>query len=122
VLVPSGAGFDGSPTVDWLLNEGYLAKVINNISAEISETLPSKLLKILSLLEDLGCLHVESFYRKKKELEVTVALSIRNVEKYIRACIGSLLAQTTENFEIVIVEDPSFDGWKNIIDAFEDKK
>jgi nucleoside-diphosphate-sugar epimerase len=68
VLIPGGAGFNGSPTVDWLLDEGYLVKVINNISAEISETLPSRNLKSLSLLEDLGCLQVESFSRKKKDI------------------------------------------------------
>jgi GT2 family glycosyltransferase len=54
--------------------------------------------------------------------DITVAISIYNAEKYIHACVKSLLAQAVKNFEIVIVEDPHFRTAKNIIDAFEDKR
>lgn len=58
---------------------------------------------------------------EKRKTEATVALSVFRAEKYIRKCIESLLAQTVQNFEILIVEDPPFDRTKNIIDAFEEE-
>jgi len=54
--------------------------------------------------------------------DITVAISVYRAERYIRACLHSILAQTIRNFEILIVEDPPFDRTKNIIDTFEDKR
>lgn len=56
------------------------------------------------------------------KVDVTVVMPVFSAEKYIYACIESLLAQTIRNFEIIIVEDPPFDRTKNIIDAFEDRR
>ena len=56
------------------------------------------------------------------KVDVSVALTVYNAEKYIHACIESLLAQTFRNFEIVIVEDPPFDQTKKILDSFNDKR
>lgn len=56
------------------------------------------------------------------KVDVTVALTVYNAEKYIYSCIESLLSQTFKNFEIVIVEDPPFDQTKNIIHKFNDKR
>jgi glycosyltransferase involved in cell wall biosynthesis len=56
------------------------------------------------------------------KVDVTVALSVHNSERYIRACIESLLAQTFKNYEIVVVEDPPYDRTKRIIETFEDKR
>lgn len=54
--------------------------------------------------------------------DVTVSMPLLGAEKYIHACIESLLAQTISNFEIVTVEDPPYDRTKNIIDGFKDDR
>jgi len=54
--------------------------------------------------------------------EVSVVMCARNAEKYIGNCIGSLLNQTFQNFEIVLVDDMSSDNTANIIKKFNDKR
>jgi glycosyltransferase involved in cell wall biosynthesis len=53
---------------------------------------------------------------------VSVVMIIRNVEKYIANCILSILDQTYDNFEIVVIDDLSSDYTKKIIDEFDDKR
>ena len=53
---------------------------------------------------------------------VSVAICTINADKYIGKCIRSLLDQTFNDFEIIIVEDPPFDRTKKIIHAFGEKK
>ncbi|WP_249577786.1 glycosyltransferase family 2 protein, partial [Escherichia coli] len=43
-------------------------------------------------------------------------MPVYNVEKYIRAAITSILNQTYQNIELVIVDDASTDGTSLIID------
>jgi glycosyltransferase involved in cell wall biosynthesis len=54
--------------------------------------------------------------------DVSVVMCARNAEKYIRSCIGSILNQTFQNFEIVLVDDMSSDNTANIITKFNDKR
>lgn len=54
--------------------------------------------------------------------DVSVVMCARNAEKYIGNCISSLLDQTFENFEIVIVDDMSSDNTVAIIRNFNDKR
>lgn len=43
---------------------------------------------------------------------------VYNVEKYLAKCLDSLLSQTCDDYEIVIVNDGSPDGSQSIIDAY----
>jgi glycosyltransferase involved in cell wall biosynthesis len=54
--------------------------------------------------------------------DVSVVMCARNAEKYIGNCISSLLDQTFENFEIVIIDDMSSDNTANIIRKFDDRR
>jgi glycosyltransferase involved in cell wall biosynthesis len=56
------------------------------------------------------------------EPSVSIVMTVRNVEKYIANCIMSILDQTFNNFEIVIIDDTSSDNTKNIIEKFDDKR
>ena len=51
-------------------------------------------------------------------VKVTVAVPIYNVEPYLEQCVNSILAQTYENIEILLVDDGSTDGCGVICDRF----
>jgi glycosyltransferase involved in cell wall biosynthesis len=53
---------------------------------------------------------------------VSVIICARNAEEYIRNCIGSILNQTFQNFEIILVDDMSSDDTANIVLKFNDKR
>ena len=54
-----------------------------------------------------------------KSFKVSIILPVYNVEKYLGACLDSLLAQTLEDIEIVAVNDGSTDGSLQILQAYQ---
>lgn len=54
--------------------------------------------------------------------KVSVIIPIYNVEKYIGATIQSVLDQTFQNFEIVVVDDGSLDRSADICKQFSDRR
>jgi len=56
------------------------------------------------------------------EPSVSIVMTVRNVEKYIANCIMSILDQTFNDFEIVIIDEIGNDNTKNIIEKFDDKR
>ncbi|HZK68866.1 MAG TPA: glycosyltransferase [Paludibacter sp.] len=53
---------------------------------------------------------------------VSVLLTVRNVDKYISYCISALLNQTYNDFEIIIIDDVSSDNTKKMIEKFTDNR
>ena len=51
------------------------------------------------------------------EIKVSVIVPVYNAEKYLQQCIDSILAQTLEQIEIILINDGSTDGSKAIITA-----
>ncbi len=49
---------------------------------------------------------------------VSVVVPIYGVEKYLRQCVDSILAQTLQNIEVILVNDGSKDGCPAMIDAY----
>lgn len=62
--------------------------------------------------------------KRNEENLITVILPIYNVEKYLRRAVDSIRKQTYKNLEIILVDDGSSDGCKDICDelALEDKR
>lgn len=54
--------------------------------------------------------------------KITQILCFYNEEKYIRECMHSLLQQTYENLEIIVVDDCSTDRSKEIVEEFKDER
>lgn len=53
---------------------------------------------------------------------VTVLVAVHNGERHLRASIQSVLAQTFEDFELLVVDDASTDGTREILDAFAEPR
>lgn len=53
-------------------------------------------------------------------VKISVIIPIYSVEKYLRECIDSVLAQTYKNFEIILVNDGSPDGCGEICNEYAD--
>lgn len=53
---------------------------------------------------------------------ISVVVPIYNVENYLKRCIDSIVNQTYENLEIILVDDGSTDGSSAICDAYAKKE
>ena len=53
--------------------------------------------------------------------KVSVIVPVYNVENYITKCLESLVSQTLQDMEIIIVNDGSTDNSQQIIDNFVKK-
>lgn len=56
-----------------------------------------------------------------KKIDVSVIVPVYNVEKWVGRCLDSLLSQTKDNYEIIVVNDGSTDDSLNICRKYESK-
>lgn len=54
-------------------------------------------------------------------LKISVIVPVYNVEHYLAKCLDSLVNQSLQNIEIIVVNDGSKDGSKNIIQEYSEK-
>lgn len=57
----------------------------------------------------------QEFYQ---QIKFSVIVPVYNVEPYIRRCLDSILAQTYQNLQIILVDDGSTDGSGDICDVY----
>ncbi len=56
------------------------------------------------------------------DITVSIVVPVYNGERYIKDTIDSLLAQTLESIEIIVVDDGSTDNTRNLLDAYNDPR
>lgn len=54
-------------------------------------------------------------------IKISIVVPVYNVEKYIKRCLESLVNQTLEDIEIIVVNDGSTDNSQKIIDQYVSK-
>ena len=54
------------------------------------------------------------------EPKISVIVPVYNTEKYIRKCMDSLVNQTLEGVEVVVVNDGSTDGCRDILEEYKE--
>ena len=50
--------------------------------------------------------------------DISVLIPVYNVERYVGACLDSLLAQDFTNFEALVINDGSTDGSRAILEQY----
>ena len=54
-------------------------------------------------------------------ISISIIVPIYNVEKYLRQCLDSILAQTKTDIEIICVNDGSTDSCPQILEEYAQK-
>lgn len=49
---------------------------------------------------------------------ISVIIPVYNIKKYVKKCVNSVISQSYEDIEIILVDDGSFDGSEKICDEF----
>lgn len=57
-----------------------------------------------------------------EKYKISVIVSVYNTEKYLEKCLESLLSQTYQNMELILIEDGSTDNSKDILKKYEKNK
>ena len=57
----------------------------------------------------------------RKQPEISVIIPVYNVAPYLAACLDSILAQTFRDFELILIENASTDGSREIAEAYAKK-
>lgn len=60
-------------------------------------------------------------FMKKKNYKISVIVAVYNAHDYLEQCIDSILLQTYENLELLLVDDESTDGSGAVCDRYADQ-
>ncbi len=63
-------------------------------------------------------IHPLNRFMKNPDILVSIIIPVYNVEKYLHRCLNSMVNQTLDNIEVLVVNDGSPDNSQSIIDEF----
>jgi len=66
--------------------------------------------------------HNYKYTQNAKALKISVIMSVFNGEKYIKEAVESILDQTYQDFEFIIVNDASTDNTEGMLEQFNDSR
>src|SRR4030042_607059 len=121
-------GLDGKFLVDHEFKQSTdfdkkLLKEIRRIEfkKKLASCIPKSILKILknSIYFKIG---MSNQLQKIENPKVTVVMSVFNGEKYLMKAVNSILKQTYEDFEFLIINDGSSDRTKEILESYKDHR
>jgi CDP-glycerol glycerophosphotransferase (TagB/SpsB family)/glycosyltransferase involved in cell wall biosynthesis len=58
---------------------------------------------------------------EKSNYKISIVMPVYNVERYLRACLDSVIAQTLQDMEVIIVNDGSKDSSLSILEEYQGK-
>lgn len=64
---------------------------------------------------------VKESENRDNQPKISVIVPVFNVEKYLRRCIDSILAQTFTDFEVLLIDDGSTDTSGKICNEYAEK-
>jgi len=56
--------------------------------------------------------------KEKRSTILTIVVPAYNVERYIQQCLNSLIGQTIDDFQVIIINDGSTDGTADICNQY----
>jgi len=100
----------------WLYNDIEILKETPKLFArKLDENMDNR------VIEELETFVLQS-PKKKDRPAISVVMSMYNAEKYVAECIESVLSQTFDDFEFIIVDDGSEDSSVRIVESFHDSR
>ncbi|MGL4986220.1 MAG: glycosyltransferase [Treponemataceae bacterium] len=69
----------------------------------------------------LTCINVPKMAEKKQNPFFSILIPVYNTEEYLRRCLSSVLNQSFDNFEVIIVNDASPDNAKSLLAEYAER-
>ncbi len=110
-----------SGTTDPLVHYKEIISIQNEIAKEVEIPEPTQRLINRRRSELIKKWNLEDKMQKIPQPLISVIIPAYNIENYLTECLDSVLAQSYKNYEIIVVDDGSKDGTRDICDIYQKK-
>lgn len=104
-----------------------LREAVTSENLKIKDNLATEICKMLIINEHEGLKYFEYYKNRYQRVNstdplISVLITSFNTEEYIIACINTILLQTYQNIEIIVIDDGSTDGTVKILETIKDSR